>query len=164
MHHALKFFALEDCLHCLAIGHIDFFESECRITHEDFQARMLECRVVIGIQVIESHDFVAALEQQARGVKTDKAGGAGHEQLHNLRHTVLPADALSSSARICSCATVSSSLALITTKGSSENRLGRASRAPLCTVSDSALKMRLPWPPVIAKYTSARRRASKSAP
>jgi hypothetical protein len=35
-------------------------------------------------------------------VKTDKTGSAGHEQFHNRRHTVLPDDALSSKARICS--------------------------------------------------------------
>ena len=44
------------------------------------------------------------------------------------------------------------------------DRIGAAWRARLRTVSDSALKVRLPCPPVIAKYTSARMRASSSAP
>src|SRR5450631_4045116 len=165
VHHALEFFRAEQCRHCLAIRNILLHEPKARIASQNIQARILQLVIVIVIEIIETDDFVASLEQQARRMKADKTGCAGHEQFHNLRHTVLPEEALSSKARMCSWAAASSSLAPTTTiRMSANERSGAACRARLRTVSDSALNIRLPCPPVIARYTSARMRASSSAP
>ena len=84
------------------------------MTPQNLQARGFEARVVVGIEVVESDHLLAALEQPPRGMKSNEPGGAGDQQFHNRRHTVLPPDALSSSASTCSCAAISSSLGLIT--------------------------------------------------
>jgi hypothetical protein len=47
-------------------------------------------------------------------MKADEPGGARDQKLHILRHTVLPPEALSSSASECACAASSASFALTT--------------------------------------------------
>src|SRR5882757_6941236 len=165
MHHALKLLRAEQRLHGFAIRNVCLHESKLRIIVQYVEARPLQRGIVVGTEIVEPYNLIASFEQEPRRVKADETGSAGHEQLHNCRHTVLPEEALSSSARMCSWAAASSSLALITTmRMSVGNRIGAAWRARLRTVSDSALKVRLPCPPVIARYTSARMRASSNAP
>src|SRR5277367_430670 len=117
MHHALKSLPGEQLLHGLAVRDIEFREAKRRIAQQNLEARPFQLRVVVRVEVVEPDHFVAALEQQPRGMETDETGRAGHEHFHNRRHTVLPDDALSRSARICSCAEVSSSVAATTTMG-----------------------------------------------
>src|SRR5882672_4183570 len=128
------------------------------------QARLFELRIVICVEIVETDHLVAALEQAQGGMVTDESGRAGDEQLHNLRHTVLPPDALSSSASTCSCAAISASPALITVMRMPSRRAGAIRRACTAPRSDSALNVSLACPPVMAKYTSARMRASSRAP
>ena len=89
--------------------------SEALIGLQDIEPRGFQGRIVVVIEIVETDDLIAPLEQQLCRVIADKTGGAGHEQLHSVRHTVLPDDALSSSARMCSWAAASSSVACTTT-------------------------------------------------
>ena len=45
-------------------------------------ARFLEPNVVVRIQIVDTGDFVAALEQAFRDVHADKAGATGHQDRH----------------------------------------------------------------------------------
>ena len=102
MHHTLKLPGVKHAFHGLAIRQVGLDESESLVAFQNVETRLFQCRVVISIEIVETHDFVASLEQQPRRVETDKTGSPGHEQLHNLRHTVCPDEVLSSSARMCS--------------------------------------------------------------
>ena len=46
------------------------------------QPRLLQRDVVVVVEVVEPDDFVAALQQQLRGVEADEAGRAGDEEFH----------------------------------------------------------------------------------
>src|ERR1700722_18573174 len=165
MHDALKLLRAEEFLHRCAVCDIRLHEPEACVGPQELEARPFECRIIVGVEVIEPATLLAAFEQPPCRVESDEAGGAGDQQFHNLRHTVLPPDALSSSARICSCAAISSSSALITRmRAAAPIRAGAAWRARLRAASDPALKVRLACPPVMARYTSARMRASSKAP
>jgi hypothetical protein len=44
---------------------------------------MLQSDVVVLIQIVEADDLVATLQQQSRGMKTDKPGGSRDEYPHS---------------------------------------------------------------------------------
>ena len=100
VHHALKFVAVKQGLHCLTVRKIHLDEFEAWITLQNLQTRLLQRRVVVCVEIVEPDDLITPIEQQPRGVKTDKSRSTGHEQLHSRRHTVLPEETRSSSARI----------------------------------------------------------------
>ena len=51
---------------------------------EDGEARALQVRIVVVVEVVEPDDLVAARQQLARGVEADEPGGAGEQNLHAL--------------------------------------------------------------------------------
>ena len=57
-------------------------EGEARFLAQQRQARFLERRVVVVVDVVEADDGVAAREQRAGHVESDEAGGAGDEHVH----------------------------------------------------------------------------------
>jgi len=109
---------------------------------QQLQARPLERGIVVIIQVVEPDHLVPLLQQEHCGVESDEPRGSGHEQLHSLRQTVLPREALSSRVSACWWAASSSSLAFTTTMRMPwEKRSGAAARARLRAVSDSSLSV-----------------------
>jgi hypothetical protein len=65
MHDAAEAFAREDRLHRGLIGDIDFLESKVRVALQHREARGLQAGIVVGVEIVESDDLIAALEQRA---------------------------------------------------------------------------------------------------
>ena len=107
-------FAAEQGLHGLAVRKLDLLEAEVRIALQQLQARELQPRIVVGVEVVEAGHVLAALQQRARGVKADETGRTGDQELHALRQTVAPPEALSTSFNTCSWAASSASVARTT--------------------------------------------------
>ena len=76
IHNRVELLGLEQLGHRLSMGHVQLFESESRFTLELFQAAVLQLHVVIIVEVIQSHDRIAAVKQSSREMKTDEPGGA----------------------------------------------------------------------------------------
>ena len=62
-----------------AISEIELVELEVGKLGEFLQARQLEGRVVIGVEIVETDHDATLAEQVARGVEADEAGRAGDE-------------------------------------------------------------------------------------
>ena len=66
-----------------------------------FEARLLERRVVIIVEIVDADNLLAAVEQRMGGRRSDKAGGAGDENGHGS----LLAERCKRSEGLCSDAT-----------------------------------------------------------
>ena len=66
-------------LHRAAIGKIEFLETEIGLAFQDFETRLLQLRIVIVVDDIETDDVAAVRQQTLRNVKPDEAGGTRHE-------------------------------------------------------------------------------------
>ena len=73
----------EKRLHADAIREVKFFEPESAPGTEPRKTRFLERRIVIGIEVVEADDLVAAREQALGHVITDEARGTGDQHAHS---------------------------------------------------------------------------------
>jgi len=71
-----------------AIGEIEPVKSEILVLAKNREPRLLECRIVIGIDIIYADNRAAMLKQPSREAKSDKACGAG-DQNRILRHLIL---------------------------------------------------------------------------
>ena len=68
----------------VAVGEVDLRVAVAGLGLEVGQAGGLQRRVVVGVEVVEAHDLVAARQQPARQVEADEAGRAGDENAHRL--------------------------------------------------------------------------------
>jgi hypothetical protein len=84
MHHAIA--ALHYRRYRGPIEDVAFREGEFRVFPENFQARLFQRRVVVGVQIIEPDHLVAACEECFAQVETDESGGAGDEDFHMPRY------------------------------------------------------------------------------
>ena len=82
VNHARKFLAREQRLHAALVGEVHLHETKLRLPLEDGEARALEIRVVVVVEVVEPDDFVAARQQFLRDVGTNESGGAGEQDFH----------------------------------------------------------------------------------
>ena len=69
-------------LHAVPIGEIHALHAEVVVIVEDRRPRVFERDVVIVIEVIETDDGIAALQQLLRGMEADESGSARNEDLH----------------------------------------------------------------------------------
>ena len=67
------------------VGDVEPLEREARLRPQARQARFLQRRLVIGIEVVDAHDRVAARQQPLGDVHSDEAGGAGDQDFHAAR-------------------------------------------------------------------------------
>ena len=138
MYDRAELVAVEKLLHGLPIGDIELVESKAALSLENGESRRLELRIVVVVEIVDPDHLIAAREQRLRRVKADEARGPRDEHFHKLRHTVLPADALSSTASTCSWAPISSSLARTTTMRKLSSERLASVRALMRTGSTSA--------------------------
>ncbi len=82
MNHPIKFFSSEYAFKCGPISDIGGLKAESSLTLNVGEPRLLEIYVIEIIQVIDTHDSVAALEQPCRDVITDKTSGTGNQKFH----------------------------------------------------------------------------------
>ena len=82
VNHALELLAREQLRHPRPVGEIQLDEAEVRPLPQLREPRLLQRDVVVVVEVVEPDDFVAALQQELRGVEADEAGRAGDEKFH----------------------------------------------------------------------------------
>src|SRR5262245_59257849 len=83
----------EQTRHAVAIGKVEFDETQSVRFCQRRAAGFLQRRVVIGIQVINANDVAAVTQKTLRNVKADKPGGSGYQNgavSHRLRPTDSP--------------------------------------------------------------------------
>ena len=73
--------------HRRAIGEIGLHESETRIGAQDIEPRLLERRIVIGVEIVEADDVAALAQQPARDMKADEARRT-RDQYCPIRHRI----------------------------------------------------------------------------
>ena len=79
MHDVGKAMLGEQRRHAGAVGEIELDEAEAAILRELVEARLLERRIVVGVEIVEADDGAAIRQQPARHMKADEAGRAGDE-------------------------------------------------------------------------------------
>ena len=72
----------EQLLHTSTVGEVQFVEGEALAPLKLGEAGMLQLYVVIGIEIVEADNLIAAVEQRLCGMVTDEAGGAGDQHTH----------------------------------------------------------------------------------
>ena len=64
------------------VGEIDAVEAETRELLELGKARFLERHVIVGVEIVETDDLVAELDEALGAMEANESGRAGHQQLH----------------------------------------------------------------------------------
>ena len=84
MDDAFELDAVRKALERFGIGEIDPLEAEAvaELARQIVEPRLLERRIVIIVEIVDSDDVVAALEQCARGRSADEARGSCDENSH----------------------------------------------------------------------------------
>ncbi len=65
--------------HRVAVRDVGFEEGECLVLAQRFQPGELQDRVVVGAEIVDPDDRLAARQQGAGDVRSDEAGGTGDE-------------------------------------------------------------------------------------
>src|SRR5438034_8980106 len=76
--------------HLCAIGDVEPDKLEPVEVAELLKARLLQLRIVVGIEIVDSHDGVAALEEPFRDVVADESGRAGDENQNSAMLSCAP--------------------------------------------------------------------------
>ena len=76
-----EFSLFEQRIHRRGISQIALDKAEVFLAPEHGEARVLQRRIVIGIEIVKAGDVVACTKQAAGDVKTDEASGSGDENL-----------------------------------------------------------------------------------
>jgi hypothetical protein len=79
MHHGGETVFGKERRHAGAVGEIEFRETEAFELGQLREARILQRRIVIGVEIVEADDGAAGFQQPPRDVKADETGGAGDE-------------------------------------------------------------------------------------
>ena len=72
----------EQFRHRVPVGDVEMQERKARPAAKIDEARFLQFRIVIAVEVIDADDLVAALEKTQRCIKADKAGRTSYQKLH----------------------------------------------------------------------------------
>ena len=79
MHHRVEPIPLEHGTQRGQVGDVAALKCKLRLAAQQCQPRFLERRVVVGIQVVQTHHLITARQQALGNVETDEAGCASHE-------------------------------------------------------------------------------------
>ena len=88
MNHMCKPVPLEQREQRFTIGEIDLLEFEPVVVLQDGEPRVLQGRIVVGVQIVEADDGAPLLQQPLGDMKADEARRA-RDQHRILRHYVL---------------------------------------------------------------------------
>src|SRR6185312_2748567 len=83
--------------HPIAVGEIAFDELKSRQPAKFGKARLFQLGIVIIVEIVEADDGAPALQQPARDMKADEAGGAGDKDRsvsHRFSHVSARARAI----------------------------------------------------------------------
>src|SRR5262249_11491746 len=87
MNHACEAMPGKRLRDCCAVGKISLYEFEPSARAQDAQASPLQRRIVIRIEIVQSNDAPAFIEQRAGDVKADEARRPRH-QYRPIRHPI----------------------------------------------------------------------------
>ncbi len=82
VHDALEFLAPEEVRHAAVVGEIELDETKTRQRLEPREPRPLQVHVVVVVEVVEPHDFIAARDEALRDMRADEPRSTGDEDLH----------------------------------------------------------------------------------
>src|ERR1700716_4367981 len=89
MHHMGEAVLGEQRRHADTGGEVEPDETKRRRLCELVEARLLERRIVIGVEIVETEDVAAIRGETARDMESDESGGAGDED-RLIRHRRVP--------------------------------------------------------------------------
>src|SRR5712675_2957969 len=89
MHHLGEAVLGEQRRHADTVGEIEPDETKRRGLCELVEARLLERRIVIGVEIVETNDVAAIRGETARDMEADESRGAGDED-RLIRHRRVP--------------------------------------------------------------------------
>ena len=79
MHHRVEAFAFEQCCHTDVVADVALFEAEIGVLLQARQPCRFQCGIVIIVQIVDSHDRIAAREQLVGEGGADKTGRTGDQ-------------------------------------------------------------------------------------
>src|SRR5680860_1511339 len=77
--HALKALSLKETLHSLPVRQVQVGKAETVHLLQQGPARLLEAHVVVGVEVVQPHNLISALQQSPRQMETDEARRPGYK-------------------------------------------------------------------------------------
>src|SRR3546814_3375705 len=80
VHDPIDALRLEQCRDTVPVLDVQLDEPKPRQCPEAIEAGMLEARIVVGVEVVQPDDFVAAPQQLLRNVGADEARRAGEDR------------------------------------------------------------------------------------
>src|SRR6266571_2583291 len=84
MHHRVEFAGCEKLAHRLALDDVELLKKEPGTRAQALEPRLLEPDVVVGVQIVDAHNLVAAIEQLVHQRRTDESGSSRDKNLHFL--------------------------------------------------------------------------------
>src|SRR5262249_5322144 len=79
MHDMREALLLEQRRHAGAVSEVELGETERRMPGQFVEPRPPECRIVIGVEIVEADNGAGVGQQTTRDMEADEAGGAGDE-------------------------------------------------------------------------------------
>ncbi len=80
----------KEVFHARAVGQVEFLEAESVLFAKPCEPGLLQRRIVVGIQVVEADDLVAAREQESGDVVADEACRTRDQHFHQSRPSDCP--------------------------------------------------------------------------
>ena len=84
VHDAVEPFFQEETLHARAVRHVHQLEAKARTRRQPGQAVPLQLRIVVVVQIVQTHHRIATLEKQLRHMHADEPGRPCDQDLHCL--------------------------------------------------------------------------------
>src|SRR3977135_2416574 len=89
MHHMGEAVLGDQRRHADTVGEVEPDETKRRRLCELVEARLLERRIIIGVEIVETDDIAAIRGETARDMEADESRGAGDEDRF-IRHRRVP--------------------------------------------------------------------------
>ena len=82
VHDAVEPVLHEQRLHARAVGDVHLHEREAALWYEAREPRLLQRRVVVVVEVVKTHNLLAAIEKDMRDMRADEARGTSDKNCH----------------------------------------------------------------------------------
>ena len=82
MHHRVEFAGCEKLAHRLALDDVELLKEEPGTPAQALEPRPLEPDVVVGVQIVDTNDFIAAIEQLVCQRRADESSRSRDKNPH----------------------------------------------------------------------------------